>query len=251
MVIIKLAERETFEFLSVAFSFLQASNNAAWIRARKSLKMLFVAHSQFGLMSKHLISKTLILAVCLCLWGSQAIAAENPQAVVQTGTDQILEILNQYSQDTQARRGQIRAVIDSFFDFEAIARLALGPQWRSLSSEKQQEFTQEFSRLLFNTYIGNIEKFAKQKLTYNHRTVGQGYVVVEALVRDQGGPYSLDYYLHLNNGNWTVYDVAVDGMSLVANYRKQFDSILVNGSFDNLSMMLKQKIAEICGSNRC
>jgi phospholipid transport system substrate-binding protein len=185
------------------------------------------------------------------LWGSQAIAAENPQTVVQNGTDQILKILTQYPQDTRDRREQIRAVVDGYFDFEGIASLAVGPLWKSVPPEKQQEFSLEFSKLLFNTYIGDIEKYVKQKLTYNHRTVDQGYVVVEALVRHQGGPVSLAYYLHLKDGNWKVYDIAVDGISLVANYRSQFHSILANSSFDHLSMMLRQKIAQICGSDRC
>jgi phospholipid transport system substrate-binding protein len=217
---------------------------------RKSLKMLFVAHSQIGLMDRF-ISKTLILVVCLCLWGSQAIAGENPQAVVQSSMDQVLKILTQYPQDTRTRREQIQAVVDGYFDFEAIAGLAVGPRWKSLLPEKQQEFTLDFSKLLFNTYIGDIQKYAKQELTYNNRAINQDYVVVEALVRDQGRPVSLAYYLHLKDGNWKVYDIAVDGVSLVANYRGQFNSILANSSFDHLSMVLKQKIAQICGSNRC
>ncbi len=201
------------------------------------------------------MSKSLILVICLCLWGSSVIAAENPQAVVQTGMDQILEILNQYPQDTRARREQIQRVVNGYFDFEAIARLSVGPRWQSLLPEKQQEFTLEFSKLLFNTYINTyvegIEKYAKQEITYNHRSINENYVVVEAVVRDQGGGVSLDYYLHLRDGNWRVYDVAVKGMSLVSNYRGQFGSILTNNSFEHLLMMLRQKIAQLCGSNRC
>ena len=165
-------------------------------------------------MSKHFISKTLILVACLCLWGSQAIAAENPKALVQSGMDQVLKIITQHPQDTRVRREQIQAVVDGYFDFEAMARLAVGPQWKSLLPEKQEEFTLEFSKLLFNTYVGDIQKYAQQKPTYNHRTINPDYVVVEALVRDQGGSVSLVYYLHLKDGNWKVYDVAVDGMSL-------------------------------------
>lgn len=212
---------------------------------------MFVARSQIGLVSKRFISKTLILAVCLCLWGSQAMAAEDPQAVVQTGTDQIIKILNQYPQDTPARREKIQAVVDGYFDFAAISRLAVGRRWNSLPPEKQQEFTQEFSKLLFNTYIGDIEKYARQNITYKHKQIYQGYVVVDATVRDQGGPVSLNYYLHLKDGKWKAYDIAVAGMSLAANYRNQFDPILTNGSFDDLSAMLKQKTAQVCGSGRC
>src|SRR5208337_3980406 len=148
--------------------------------------MLFVARSQIESMSKHFIYRVLILVVCLCLWVPQAIAAGNPQAVVQTGMDQVLKILTQYPQDTRARREQIQTVVDGYFDFDAIARLAVGPQWKSLPPEKQQEFTMEFRKLLFNTYLGDIEKYAKQELTYNHRTVNQGYIVVDTLVRDKG-----------------------------------------------------------------
>ncbi|MGO9021121.1 MAG: phospholipid-binding protein MlaC [Syntrophobacteraceae bacterium] len=212
---------------------------------------MFVARSQIGLMSKRFISETLILVVCLCLWGSRAIAAENPQAVVQTGTDQVLKILKQYPQDTRARREKIQAAVDGYFDFGAIAKLALGPRWNSLSPEKQQEFTLEFSKLLFNTCIGDIEKYATQNITYSQRPIFQGYVDVQARVMDQGGPISIDYYLHLQDGKWKVYDIGVEGTSLVINYRDQFDSILANGSFNDLSRMLRQQIAQICGSGRC
>ncbi len=212
---------------------------------------MYVARSQIGLMSKRFISKTLILVVCLCLWGSPAIAAGDPQAVVQTGTEQVLKILKQYPEDTRDRRERIREAVDGYFDFEAISRLAVGLPWNNLPPEKQQEFTQQFSKLLFNKYIGDIEKYATQNITYRQRQIYPGYVVVEALIGGQGGPVSIDYYLHLKDGNWKVYDVGVGGMSLVTNYRDQFDQILANGSFDRLSMMLRQKIAQLCGLDRC
>ena len=208
---------------------------------------MYATRSQIGLMSKRFISKTLILVVCLCLWGLPAIAAENPQTVVQTGTEQVLKILKQYPEDTRARREQIRAVVEGYFDFDAISRLAVGLPWHNLSPEKQHVFTQEFSKLLFNTYIGDIEKYAKQQITYKTRQIYQGYVVVEAHTGDQ----SVDYYLHLKDGNWKAYDVGVGGMSLVTNYRDQFDTILSNSSFDHLSMVLRQKIDKICGLDRC
>ena len=208
---------------------------------------MFSARSQIELMSKHLISRTLILVVCICLWGSQAIAAENPLDVVKTGTNQVLKILKEYPQDTQARREKIRAVVDKYLDFDGVSRLALGPQWNNQPPEKQQEFSRDFSRLLFSKYIENIENYADQKITYSQRQIGPQHVVVEAVV----GGQAIDYALHLKNGNWTVYDVSVQGLSLVINYRSEFDAMLANGSFENLLMVLKQKVAQRCGSNRC
>jgi len=212
---------------------------------------MFAAYSQIGLTSKRFIFKTVILAVCVCMWALPAIAGESPQTVVQTGMDQIFEILKQYPQDTPARREMILAVVDRYFDFEAIARLAIGPQWGSVPPEKRKEFTQEFTKLLFNTYVVDIDKYAREKITYNIRSISPGYVVVEALIMDQSGPVSLNYYLHLRDGKWKVYDVAVEGTSLVINYRNQFDSILANGSFDSLLTTLRRQIVQICASNRC
>jgi len=212
---------------------------------------MFAVRLQIGLMSKRLILEMLTLAVCFCLWGSPALAAENPQTVIQTGTDQILKILEQYPEDVRARRQQIEAVVEKYVDFEAITRLAIGRRWNNLPQEKQMEFTREFSALLFNTYIGDLEKYAKENITYTNRSVGQGYVVVKVLIKDLNGPISLDYFLHLRDGEWKVYDVGVAGRSLVMNYRNQFDSILANGSFDDLLMMLKRRLAQLCGSNSC
>ena len=208
---------------------------------------MYLARSQIGSMSKRLISEMLILAVCLCLWGLPARAAENPQAAIQTGMEQVLKILQQYPQDNRARREQIRAVVDGYFDFEAISRLALGPRWNTLPPEKQQEFTKEFTKLVFNTYVGDLEKYARHDITYRSRELYKGYVVVEA----NAGGQTVSFYLHLKNEKWMVYDVGVGGMSLVTNYRDQFDPILANGSFDRLSVILKQKIDQVCALGRC
>ncbi len=208
-------------------------------------------HSKIGLVSKRLIFKTLILAVCFCLWGSQAIAAENPLAVVKTGTDQVLNILKQNPQDTPARSEKIRAVVDQYFDFEGMSRLAVGQRWNNQPPEKQQQFARDFSRLLFGTYIGDIKGYANQRITYTQRQMGQDHAVVDAVISDQSGPVTLRYSLHLKNGNWRAFDVSVQGMSLAINYRSQFDPILSRGSFDNLLATLRSRVAQVCGSNRC
>ncbi len=206
---------------------------------------MIAANSQIGRVIKRLISKTLISLVCLCLCASQAIAAENPQAVVKTGTGQALQLLKEYPENTQARRQRIWAVVNQYFDFDAIAKRALGPPWNEQPPEKQQEFTRDFSRLLFNTYIGKIEKYTNEKITYSQKQMGSHHAVIEArVVGDQSGTIPIDYYLHLEDGDWKVYDVDVEGMSLAINYRDQFSEILSRSSFDDLLMQLREKVAQ-------
>ncbi|MGO9021916.1 MAG: phospholipid-binding protein MlaC [Syntrophobacteraceae bacterium] len=190
------------------------------------------------------IFKTLISVVCLCFWASQAIAAKNPREVIKNGTDQVLKILNEHPENTHARREEIRAVVDEYFDFEGIARCVLGSKWNNLPPEKQQEFTQDFTRPLINT-IGHMGNYANGEITYNQKQMGQDNAVVEALMsRNWVTKVGVDYYLYLKNGNWKVHDVAVQGVSLVSNYRCQFAAILSRNSFDDLLKQLEEKIAQ-------
>jgi phospholipid transport system substrate-binding protein len=209
---------------------------------------MIVAYSPIGLVSRRPISKVLILVLCLCLWAPQAIAANDPQAVIKTGTDQVLELLKKYPENTQVRREKIRTAVDKYvdeyFDFDEIAKHALGTRWNEQPPEKQKEFTRDFSQLLFNTYIGKIEKYTNEKMTYNQKQIGGNCAVIEALeAGDQSGKVSIDYYLRLKDGKWKVYDVAIDGIGLVTNYRCQFEAILLRKSFDDLLRQLKEKIA--------
>jgi phospholipid transport system substrate-binding protein len=204
-----------------------------------------IVHSHVGRMKKHLISKTLISVVCLCLCASLGMAADNPVAVVKTGTDQVLQLLREYPGNAQVRREKIRAVVDNYFDFDGIAKNALGPHWKQQPNEKQQEFTRDFGQLLFNAYIRKIERYTNEKITYNQTQTGGDYAVVRALVvGDQVGEIPIDYHLRLQGGNWKVYDVVIEGVGLVTNYRSQFDEILSRNSFDDLLNQLKRKNAQ-------
>lgn len=209
---------------------------------------MIAAYSPIGLVSRRPISKVLISVLCLYLRAPQAIAANDPQAVIKTGTDQVLELLKKYPENTQVRREKIRTAVDKYvdeyFDFDEIAKHALGTRWNEQPPEKQQEFTRDFSQLLFNTYIGKIEKYAFEKMTYNQKQIGGNCAVIEALeAGDQSGKVSIDYYLRLKDGKWKVYDVAIDGIGLVTDYRCQFETILLRKSFDDLLRQLKEKIA--------
>jgi ABC-type transporter MlaC component len=127
-------------------------------------------------------------------------ASENPRAVIKHGTDQVFKILNENPENTYARREEIRAVLNEFFDFEGIARCVLGPQWDNQPPEKQQEFTQDLSKLLINT-IGEIRNYANGNITYNQKQMGQDNAVVEAVLsQNWAGRVGIDYYLYLKTG---------------------------------------------------
>jgi len=190
----------------------------------------------------------LIIFVCLGLNVSRGVAFEDPDALVKAGMDKVLLLLKEYPGDMQVRREKIRNVVDSDFDFTEMAKRALGPRWKTVPPEKQQEFTRDFSQLIFNVYIRKMEKYANEKIKidFGRRKQMEGeFAVVDAFVAgDQSGKIAVNYSLIRKDGNWKVYDIVIEGIDLALNYRTQFDSILSKGSFDDLLRQLKTKNAQ-------
>jgi phospholipid transport system substrate-binding protein len=207
---------------------------------------MIIKHRQIERVRRGAILSALIPVFCLFLWTSVAAAANNPEAVVQNGTNQVIQLLTEYRGNPQALRTKLRAVVDNYFDFNALAKKALGPQWQQLSPAKRQEFTQEFSQLLFNTYIGKIQGYDGGNISYALVQRGPTYAQVRSWVAgDQNmAPVHVDYYLHLKNGSWKVDDVVIEGVGLVTSYRAQFNSILARSSFDELLRQLRYKAAQ-------
>jgi phospholipid transport system substrate-binding protein len=195
-------------------------------------------------MHKLYFSKKLIFTVYFLLFTSPAFAVQSPETAVKFGADQVLQLLAQYRGNPRVLQQEIRPVVDRYFDFEAIAKRALGPRWNQESVDKQQEFTREFSKLLFNTYLAQIEKYTDERIIYGKPHVsGDEAVVPTRIVGGQGG-INVDYYVHLKDGYWKAYDVAIEGVGLVNNYRAQFNAILSRSSFDDLLRQLRQKVAQ-------
>ncbi|MGC8492256.1 MAG: MlaC/ttg2D family ABC transporter substrate-binding protein [Syntrophobacteraceae bacterium] len=207
--------------------------------------------TQIGRVSKRSLYKLLLVLVSLCLWASPAMAVESPRAVVQNGADQVLSILRQHPQPSPARVQQIEAVISRYFDFETMARMAVGRRWKSVSPVQQKEFIREYKKLLFATYLGDIERYSNEQIRFFTRSLSPEYALVEGSVYNGGNPIYLDYSLHLKDGNWEVYDVAVSGISLAVNYRDQFNAFLATRSFNDLLAALRQKTDRMCRFGRC
>ncbi len=184
----------------------------------------------------------IVALLCLGLWTSGAAAAENPVAVVRTGTNQVMHLLRQNPEKSPLISQKIQAVVNNYFDFNAIAKKALGPQWRRLSPAKREQFTRAFSKVLFNTYIKRIKGYSNESIRYALLQREGNNAEVRAYVTgvQNIAPVSVDFYLHAK-GTWKVEDVVVSGVGLVTNYREQFNSILARSSFDDLLRQLKAR----------
>ena len=140
------------------------------------------------------------------------------------------------------RREKIRQVLASRFDFAEMAKRSLGPHWQRQSAEEQQQFVKLFTDLLERAYAGQIESYNGEKIMYGRETVNDNQAEVDTkIITKKGEEISVNYKLLNNRGDWKVYDVVIENISLVNNYRSQFNRILANASFSELLQKLQSK----------
>ena len=179
-------------------------------------------------------------------------ADQPPIEVVKAGTEKALSILHERNPDgklnLRARRGEILNIVDQYFDFEEMAKRSLGRAWKYQSQQKQDEFVRLFKDLLFNTYVDRVENYtaSDEKVVFDNQQIDGNYAVVNTRITGyQGTDVTVDYRLTQKSGKWKVYDVIVAGISLVNNYRSQFNSILSRKSFDELLKTMNEKVASL------
>jgi len=186
--------------------------------------------------------------VATCLLGGPAFAGEPTEAMKGT-IDEVLRILadRELKQPAKAneRRQLLEKVVGERFDYQEMSRRSLGAPWGNLSEKDKQEFVSLFQTLLVNTYADKIESYTGDGVQYLNERTEKEYAEVRTKVLTGKTEIPLDYRL-LNKGSaWRVYDVVVDGVSLVNNYRGQFSKILRTGSYADLVDQLRKKSEKI------
>jgi phospholipid transport system substrate-binding protein len=174
------------------------------------------------------------------------LAAGEPLDVVKASADQAIQILKdpqfQAKEKKPQRIERLREIANPLFDFEEMARRVLGPHWRRRTPQEQREFVQLFHNFLEKVYTDRVDLYAGEKVLYGRETIEGDYAQVETtLVNAKGEEVSVVYKLRLNGGKWKVYDAVVENISVVSNYRSQFDRVISKSSFEELKRLLKEK----------
>lgn len=176
--------------------------------------------------------------------------SHTPMGVVRSGTDQALEILKTRHATGHAslreRREEVFQIVDRYFSISEMAKRALGRPWKEQSPEKQKEFVELFKQLLFSTYVDRVDNYAggqAGRVLYDGEMLEGRYALVKTrLVGYRQNDVIVEYRLYGEDGEWKVYDVVVEGISFINNYRQQFNSILANESFDALLNRMREKV---------
>ncbi len=167
-----------------------------------------------------------------------------PTDTLKTTVDQVVKLLvdPNLRDKPEVRRTQVRKLAESVFDYPDTARRSLGPHWNARTPQQQQEFVKLFADVLDRSYISKIELYQGERVKYVGETVDGDEATVKTLIASkQGSDIPVDYRMHLKNGRWLVYDVIIEGVSLVSNYRSQFNKVVQTESYEALVQRLRAK----------
>ncbi len=176
--------------------------------------------------------------------------AGEPQEKVRETIDAVLAVLQDKSlqgpENTEKRREKMRQAVFQRFGFEEMAQSALGPYWPKRTPAEKKEFVALFSDLLERSYISKIESYTgEQKVVYTKETIDKDRASVHTeIVAKRDANVEVVYQLLRHNGSWQVYDVVIEGVSLVNNYRTQFNNIISQESYEGLVKKLKLKLEQ-------
>ncbi len=197
------------------------------------------------------MKRGILCLVTMLLFSVSAIAAENPMAslkpILTDLTDILLDENLQGYEHRIERRAKIMAEVKKGFDFEEMSKRVLGKTWRTLTPDKRAHFVSLMTKLLENIYIGKFEEYEQYAKNYGVKYVGELVKGRRAQVSTHiaGGDKVLPvhYIMHQKNGTWMVYDINLEGMSLIRNYQEQFKSILRKEKYEGLVRTIEEKLA--------
>ncbi len=196
---------------------------------------------------KHLF-RIIVLFLLIFVLVVPSLAGEPTDQIKQT-TDKMIAILNDPAlkdpSKAEERRKAIRNVANERFDWTGMAMRSLARHWRERTNEQKKEFVPLFTDLLERTYMKRIENYSGDKVSYDGEKVDGKYSLVKVRIfTDKQVEIPVVYKLKKKGPEWKIYDVSIEGVSLVNNYRKQFDSIILSSSYEGLVEKLREKVAK-------
>jgi phospholipid transport system substrate-binding protein len=186
----------------------------------------------------------LIISVLLVPFPTEGTAG-TPIEIIQEEVGKLIAVLKAEI-PREKKEKKIWSIADGIFDYTQLSKRTLARNWRSFSPDQRKEFTRLFSKLLGEVYLDRIMAYRDEKVVFEKQEMfsnDTAEVFTRVIARSKEVP--IRYRMTLRNGNWKIYDVVVEGVSLVGNYRSQFKQILLNASPEDLLETLRKKVEKM------
>lgn len=196
-----------------------------------------------------MLHRNALLLICLLLFAPWTSLADTP--VVSEGGKVVHKAIEDIRQVVIAGKGkisdaeldkQLEDILTPIFDFAEMSRRCLGAHWKSGSPQQQEEFVNLFSALLSRTYLGKVKNIDRNTVHFQGESTVEGKTVVRSVVRNlDGEEVRLDYRVRQTDGTWRIYDVIIENVGIISNYRHEFAEIIRKKQFSGLLVDLKEK----------
>jgi phospholipid transport system substrate-binding protein len=183
-----------------------------------------------------------LLTAAALLLAAAPVWAGGPTDNVKEYTDAVVKVLEDQSLKASDRRAAVRKLATEAFDVQETARRALGPHWQQRSPAEREEFVGLFADLLERTYIAKIDMYGGERLKFTDEKIdGENATVRGKVSTKQGADVPVEARMHKKGDRWLIYDVAIENISLISNYRAQFDRIIRTSSYGDLVKRLRNR----------
>ena len=188
----------------------------------------------------------LVVILLMGLTSSVTAAASLPREQLKQTIDQILGVLRDPGLQTQDKKIQRREILREIarvrFDYRKMSQLSLGKNWKTITDQEKKDFIDLFGTLLEDTYMAKIETYTNEKVVFLKDRVKKKKAQVNTKIITKSVEIPIDYRMYRKKENlWMVYDIVIEGVSMIGNYRSQFGQMLERGSFESLMAKLKEK----------
>jgi|SRR3972149_6093332 len=189
------------------------------------------------------------VGISVLLFTSSFSLAMEPGKLLMETVDKGLTVLKEPAlsgtEKTQERRQALWKEISIVFNFEEMSKRALGQHWKKRSPEEKKEFVELFTNILKDAYIGKTDTYNGEKVVLLREKQDSDYAVVQTkFITKNGTEIAVDYSMLNNSGEWKIYDVIIEGVSMINNYRSQFNNILLKSPYENLVKRMQEKTTE-------
>lgn len=200
-----------------------------------------------------LVVLLLTVSVFTIATGGAASATEKPMDQLQVAVDDILKILQSAELKGPEKKGErhqlVLNIVADMFDFREMARSSLGQSWNTLTPEEKDTFVGLFTTLVEQRYIGKIDSYNNQKVVYKKQLVKGDKAMVYTAIIDKDLEIPIVYRLEKNKGKWLINDLKIENVSLIVNYRRDFDSIIRKEQFAGLVKKISKQLEKPEASN--